>query len=332
MANVLAELDSQTAFDRVLAEQIRMRQHYVKTKVNPVLRDRLNQLVRNARACLNGGGMKQRALVIIGESGSGKTTSVNHHIAQIPEMQPYVNEEGRLIDPVLRMDTPGTNTTKSFAIAMLAGIGIPASQRASEFELYAVLKHQLKEQGKLFVLADESQHLVRAAQIKTVEKVQDVLKNLMQIEGWPLHMIFIGTPALAKFLQGDKQLANRCRVLMLPQLDPAKDSDFLERTLKEIVVDVGGLNMGWKESEELPQRLIRASFSCTGTAIQYIQEACFRAMDEGKTVVKIKHFAKVYEANTGCNKQDNLFSVVAWEKIKPENALQEFMKTVEESE
>ncbi|UIL31419.1 ATP-binding protein (plasmid) [Rhizobium leguminosarum] len=194
MANVLAELDSQTAFDRVLAEQIRMRQHYVKTKVNPVLRDRLNQLVRNARACLNGGGMKQRALVIIGESGSGKTTSVNHHIAQIPEMQPYVNEEGRLIDPVLRMDTPGTNTTKSFAIAMLAGIGIPASQRASEFELYAILKHQLKEQGKLFVLADESQHLVRAAQIKTVEKVQDVLKNLMQIEGWPLHMIFIGTP------------------------------------------------------------------------------------------------------------------------------------------
>ncbi|UIK14495.1 hypothetical protein LZK80_36875 (plasmid) [Rhizobium leguminosarum] len=55
-------------------------------------------------------------------------------------------------------------------------------------------------------------------------------------------------------------------------------------------------------------------------------------MDEGNTVVKIKHFAKVYEANTGCNKQDNLFSVVAWEKIKPENALQEFMKTVEESE
>lgn len=320
--------ESKARFDHVFAEQIRIRQEYLPTKLNEVIDERLTQLVQNAKACLAGGGLKQRALVILGESGTGKSSAIAYHLARIPDLQPHVNSEGHLVDPVLRIGAPGTCTTKSFAIALLAGLGIHAVERASEFELYAMLKDQLKLQGKLFVCVDEMQHVIRGASPKSIAKVQDVLKNLMQIDGWPLHVIFVGTPALAAFMEGDRQLANRCRVLFLPPLDPSADAEFVRETIRKVIEDVAHLKIGWTENRQLPERLITASLKCTGTLIQYVQEACFYALEAGAGTVRMKHFAAAYQANTGCIRQDNIFSVVDWSSIKPENAVAEFKKAV----
>lgn len=327
MTNALTN-NMNTALDRVMAEQVRMRQHYVRTKIYDLLKDRLEQVIRNAQACLAGGGLKQRALVILGESGTGKSTTLAYLLERIPEFQAHIDETGRLVDPILRIQAPGTCTTKSFAIALLVALGIPARERAPEFELYALLKEQLKSQGKLFLYVDEMQHVVRGASSKSIAKIQDVLKNLMQIEGWPLHVIFVGTPALSAFLEGDRQLANRCRVVYLPPLNPQTDGEFVDQTIKHVVEDVAGLKIGWEDKHALPKRLIAASLKCTGTLIQYVQEACFRAMEAGSDEVKMKHFAAAYQANTGCIKEDNIFSVLNWEGIKPENAIIEFKKAV----
>lgn len=320
--------ESENPFDHLFAEKIRIRQEYLPTKLNEVIDERLKQLVQNAKACLAGGGLKQRALVILGESGTGKSSAIAYHLARIPDFQPYVCDDGHLVDPLLRIEAPGTCTTKSFAIALLSALGIHAVERAPEFELYATLKHQLKLQGKLFVCVDEMQHVIRGASTKSIAKIQDVLKNLTQIDGWPLHIIFVGTPALAAFMEGDRQLANRCRVLFLPPLDPSADAEFIRETIRKVVEDVAHLKIGWNEKHDLPGRLVAASLKCTGTLIQYVQEACFYALDERSATVSMKHFAAAYQANTGCIKRDNIFSVVDWSAIKPENAIAEFKKAV----
>lgn len=317
------------AADRIFAEKIRIRQQHIPTKFQEPLEARLKQLIENAEACLAGGGLKQRALVILGESGTGKSTAIAYQLAKFAAFQPKPDADGNLRSSLLCTDAPGTSTTKSFAIALLAGLGINAAERAPEFELYATLKEQLKLQGKLFICVDEMQHVIRGATPKAIAKIQDVLKNLTQIDGWPLHAIFIGTPALSAFLEGDRQLANRCRVLFLAPLDATEDAEYLAETIRNIVEDVAGLKIGWTEKHRLPERLLAASHRCTGTLIQYVQEACFQALEAGSSKVRMKHFGAVYHANTGCTRQDNIFEVVDFEAIRPEGSIAEFKKAVQ---
>jgi ABC-type glutathione transport system ATPase component len=48
---------------------------------------------------------KRRILAICGRSGAGKSTAIARHMASIKEMQPYLDEDGVRIHPVLLMET-----------------------------------------------------------------------------------------------------------------------------------------------------------------------------------------------------------------------------------
>ena len=312
--------------DLILAKVIAATGLYIESQRDTALDDHLDYFDLNRRACLAGRGARQRALFLLGESGTGKTKMIRHHLANRKEFRPYRDAHGNMIDPLLVVETPATCSTKSFAIATLAGLGISASDRASEFKLYDILKRQLKLQGKDYIVYDESQHVLRGAKAATVLKVQDVVKSLLQIDGHAVHIIFVGTPALARFLDGDRQLANRSRVMRLLALNPKRDKEFVFEIIKNVITACG-LKAGWREDEEVEARLLKAASSSLGTLAEILRDACFLVLRGSCDKVTSNDLAIVYRERSGALNSQNMFLANAgiWQNINPAAAVSDLV-------
>ncbi len=283
----------------------------------------LSQQTSNFNARLAGGGVKECALVILGDSNSGKTKMLEYHMSKFPDLQPRIGADGKTYPRVLMTEAPGSCTNKSVAIAMLSPMGIQATTRASEFELFSILKRALKINKYECVVVDEMQHAIRGTQKATIKKVQDVFKSLLQIDDWPIHFIFVGTHELSRFLLGDRQLANRCNVMRIHPLN-YKNRDhiaFAEKLVTKIVVETGEMEIGWDDRELLSKRLVRAASGALGAVIKLTQQACFFAIDNDRRIVTIQDFADVYRLKSGCIKADNIFLSADWELLNPAKAV-----------
>ncbi|MGV2124021.1 TniB family NTP-binding protein [Agrobacterium vitis] len=287
----------------------------------------LRELVDNVEACLLGGGSRRRALFLIGPSGSGKSFALRHHFSLIPEFQPRENEYGEVVRSVLSIEAPKPCTTKDFAVAILDAIGVPSKPKMTEGQLYATLKTQFRERGILYLHVDEAQHLLRHSSRQAVLDVQDRLKSLMQIEDWPLHTIYSGTPQLADLLTGDPQLANRAMVMRFIPMSMPNDRACIEKVLNDIVEDKCGLTLPDDlSSDDFLGRLCFANGGCYGKIIEAVQAVCFLVMNKGKGTVDRRAFAHIYQRDTGCLTSDNVFTAARWSEINPDNALADLAK------
>jgi type II secretory pathway predicted ATPase ExeA len=282
----------------------------------------LRELVGNVDACRLGQGSRQRALFLIGASGSGKSFALRHHFSLIPEFLPRINEHDETVRPLLSIEAPKPCTTKDFAVAILDAIGVPSKAKMTEGQLYATVKTQLRERGILYLHVDEAQHLLRHSRKEAVLDVQDRLKSLMQIDDWPLHTIYSGTPQLADLLTGDKQLANRSMVMRFVPLTLQGDRACIEKVLADVVEEKCGLAiLDELRTDDFLGRLCFANGGCYGKIIETVQSVCFLVMNKGKGTVDRRAFAHIYQRDSGCLPGDNIYTAARWSEINPDNAL-----------
>lgn len=296
--------------------------NYIESARDQRLHTMLRDMITNVEDCRNGGGSRQRALFLIGDSGSGKTFSMKYHFKQTPEFQPYKNEFGEIVRPLLSIEAPKPCTTKDFAIAILEAIGLPANDKLTESRLYAQVKNQLKARGILYLHVDEAQHLIRHNSKSAILDVQDRLKSLMQIDDWPLHTIYSGVRELSNFLSTDPQLANRSHILRYFPQTIDNDRDWIKDTLLEIAHNISGLSVPDEIlKDDFIGRLCHSAQGGLGKIIETIQAACILVMKKDRAALDIRAFAHVYQENSGCLPEHNIFAVQRWSEISPEHAL-----------
>ena len=152
--------------------------------------------------------------------------------------------------------------------------------------------------------------------------MQDVLKALIQIDGWPIHTIYSGVPALATFLQGDRQLARRSYVMRYEAMEYPDDEEWIEKIVEAVVYEDCGMSRAADtQTDVFREKLCRAASGAFGSLVELVQEACFRSADFGRSQVKLSDFSKVYEEMVGCDRRDNVFTAANWREIVPSNAL-----------
>ncbi|MBV2184755.1 MAG: TniB family NTP-binding protein [Rhizobium sp.] len=299
-----------------------VRAGYFTTGRDAKLVSYLREMATNVEDCELGVGSKRRALFIIGDSGSGKTRSLQHHFATMPEFRLYQNEHGETVSPLLSIDAPRPCNTKALAITILAAMGLPTRERMTEHALFAVLKAQLRERGVKYLHVDEMQHVMRHNTAAAIRHIQDTLKSLIQITDWPLHTIYSGVSELAELLKGDPQLANRSRVLRYDPLSCPADARWIESVLQKVATEGCGLTLSAELLEgDFPEKLCRAGNGAFGSMIAMVQEACFRALERERKSVSMKEFARNYERDTGCMPRDNIFTTARWREVVPSHAL-----------
>ncbi len=135
---------------------------------------------------------KRRILAICGESGAGKTRAIMEHISLLAAMAPYIDEDGSEINPVLMYEPPSPCTPKLLAIEGLRKLGMPVRSNIRENEAWDKFRTALKAHKIIFVVIDEAQHAVVAANAVEQQKIADAFKGLVQMPDWPVRLILAG--------------------------------------------------------------------------------------------------------------------------------------------
>ncbi|UIJ81745.1 TniB family NTP-binding protein [Rhizobium leguminosarum] len=311
----------------------RMHTRYVGTPRDPLLDELFDSIVENVAAALFGKAAKRRAIFVVGESGSGKTTAVERHIAKRPQFAPRVASDGKEVRPLVAFEAPKPLTLKGLARAGLAALNFDvAYKQVTEQEIFDLWKEQLKEQQVLFLWIDEMQHVLRGNTTKEIQNVADVLKSLVQIDGWPLHLILSGVPALAQFVHiagdADGQLKGRSNLVELRALNYPDDLKLVRKVLLKIVIDHAKLEASPDlESDDFVHQVMHASSGGLGLIIQLIRAACEHALRRKSSFVEKSDFEFAYGLS-GCRESQNIFKTTAWKSIDPNNALGETLARV----
>ena len=301
---------------------------YIGTARDDKLNRLVDLLVANAAGAAHGEPGKRRALFVIGESGSGKTTAIRNLIATRPEFQPYEDDSGDVVSPMVSYDAPSPLTLKLLAKVGIEATGYPVYGRLQENEAWELFKQRIQARSVLFLHIDEMQHAVKGNSPTKLQHLADTVKSLLQIRNWPLHIILSGVPGIVDFLDHDSQLKNRSMVMeFVPQT--SADAATIRVIVQRIVEKHAGMTLAKDASDdEFMNRLIHASSGAFGTIIQVVRATVEHVLhattNEGNPapeVVTLAAFADVYAAFTGCVRAQNVFASKEWGMIVPSNAL-----------
>ncbi len=306
---------------------------YVATSRDKLLDHAFDAIVENAAAEVFGKAAKQRVLFVIGESGSGKTTSVERHLAKRPQFRPRKRADGHVVYPMVSMEAPKPLTPKGLARAGLKALGHQALNGSlTETELFEFWKEQIREQGVLFLAIDEMQHVLRGTSTQEVQNVADIVKSLVQIPGWPLHLILSGVPALGRFLEQEgeteRQLKERSIIVEFQPMTYPEDVKVMTKVIKQIVTVDAGLAADGLDKSEFVHRVIHAASGAFGSVIQLTRKACENAMRSDRCEVSIKDFEVAYALASGCRASQNIFTAAEWNRIEPGQSLAEMLRNV----
>ncbi len=302
----------------------KVRTHPIPTGQEKLLGDvYLRDIVKNIKDCQKGGGSPERTLLVIGKAGTGKSFALQHQFRQIPEFQPRRNESNELKTPLISFEADRPCGAISLGNGILKAMGFPYNpDERKPGRLFETVKALLVERGVLVLHLDEAQHMFRHKTDDAVQEVQDRLKSLQQIPNWPLHIICSGVDELSK-LTGteDEQLGRRARVMRYERLNFPGDKTEVAKVLTT-TAELCDLRIPTELLEDdFLGRLVQSSKGGFGRICSAVQQACFRAIELGRSEVTKADFSRNYQRKYGCLPADNIFEVKNWQAIEPRFAL-----------
>lgn len=282
----------------------------------------LKTMVKGISACSHQPDIpdKRRILVVCGESGAGKTRALIEHIQRTKEMQPFIDQDGVWVDPLLYFKAPSPSTPQKFAYRGLTALGFPVNAATRENRIWDVFQSQLKANRKKYVVIDEAQDAIEAANKLELIKIANAIKDLVQMPNWPIVLILIGVAPLAEFVCR-KQLYNRRIVVPFEGVTDDKIDETVSLILERVVVDHAGLRLGKDLPKDFNRRLSRANDAQIGSIVQMVRGVVECAWEEQSEVVTLKHFEEMYEAYSGCIEKENIFTSPDWKTLIPFTAL-----------
>jgi len=150
-------------------------------------------------------------LLIVGESNNGKTTIVERFLTLSGE--PYVNESGDPVKPVIVAEAPPKPDEKELYMAILERFWTPYRPTDATAKLRYQLIHLMRLCGVRVLIIDEMHSMLAGPAIKQRE-VMNALKLLCNELRIPV--IGVGTREAVQILHTDPQHASRFDVATLP--------------------------------------------------------------------------------------------------------------------
>lgn len=144
-------------------------------------------------------------LLLIGESGVGKSTLLKRYVDRYPRIE---HEDFTEI-PVLYIELETAPTPKKIAGQLLRAMGSPYWNKGTESELKVQLQCLLKACRVKVVIIDEANHLVDRGGEKTLHTTGDWLKVLL--DETRIAFVLAGIPRVERLRQTNDQLRGRFR-------------------------------------------------------------------------------------------------------------------------
>jgi len=264
---------------------------------------------------------KARGLMLVGQSGSGKTTAIRELVRKYSTLikTDCTQEHCEYIG----LQVPSPATMKIVGAATLVALGYPHIGNKPGPAIWDQVKVQLKLRSTKFLGFDEAQDLARYQTDKERQAVVNTLKSLMENSVWPVCLVLSGMPGLKDIVNQDVQLARRLDPIEIGRLHSTRDigpvillvQKYASRA--QIVVDNSVCN------EEFARRLLHAADNQFGSLAEIIVNAVSHALfTEGLTAkLGVGHFADVYAQSSGADDWMNIFIAEDYGRINPRKLL-----------
>jgi hypothetical protein len=142
-------------------------------------------------------------LLIYGQQGSGKSTSVKYYAKHFPRNR----VDGVIRMPVLTVITPESPTVKSLSDVILAALGDPLTTNSTAAKKAERIKYFFKVCQVEMLILDEFHHFHDSRRSKSSGEVSDWLKNLMNTTG--VCIVLVGLPRAISALNANGQFRRR---------------------------------------------------------------------------------------------------------------------------
>lgn len=207
------ELDSNTVEKISIAEKIVVPHRHFLDAVTRVAQARTLALH----------GAEPRRILLVGESGAGKTLIARY----IQSCHPVRRDGERLIRPILYVETPPTPSLKSFGESLLIALGDPFAHRGSSNEKLVRALELIKLQRVELMIFDEFQHFLDNNRASSISAVADWFKSL--IDDTHVPCLLMGLPRCEAILKVNEQLRRRFSSrIELPQFSIDSENDEME--------------------------------------------------------------------------------------------------------
>ncbi len=288
-----------------------------------------NEMARNVEDGRRGRSSRKRSLFLIGDSSSGKSFALEKLFARHPAFQ---TKEGRSRPPFVSVEVK-LGGIVALCNSVARELGMPENYKMKPAFAFQFLMDMLRDNEIDFLHIDEAQDLMRSITTAEVQKMQVMLKDLVQTDEWPLHTIYSGVGSLAAVLgTDDKQLKNRGYVHRFANMVFPKDQPVVEKILRTVAHKHCKLELDDEiVTPEFFGRIHVASGAAFGEAIEIVQGASFMALNNGHTSLRAAHFKRFYRFDSGCLPQDNVFEAPTWKDINPRNALADLTNKVKKA-
>jgi Cdc6-like AAA superfamily ATPase len=167
-------------------------------------------------------GEEPECMVLLGETGAGKTRLLEYFRDKHPPIQHTDFKEV----PVLYFRVPGSCSKSVLYSGLLKALGSPYAKAGNESDKLEQLLTLLRACKVRLVLLDECNHLADRGAQKTHYSMADGIKELLGRGGCP--MVLAGTPSLADFVWLNEQISDRFgeRVTLEPlSMEPARRAE-----------------------------------------------------------------------------------------------------------
>lgn len=237
-------------------------------------------------------------IVILGETGAGKTTLIKTWIASTGITREET-PEGSII-PYLYVSVPAQATIKALASVILASLGDPNAGRGTQWNMVGRLIHLIKECRVRMIFVDEFQHIVDKDTQHVLHAVADFLKDLINQTSIP--MVLIGRIGEAeRILTVNPQLDRRVGSPLILEpfaWDRQQNAEtvlefcaLMEHIDKSIPFDHSGLG-----EEDVAYRFFYATNGYLGHIMEIIRHAARGAIRAECPTLSLASLAAAYDA------------------------------------
>ncbi|MEP3342952.1 MAG: TniB family NTP-binding protein [Hyphomicrobiales bacterium] len=265
-----------------------------------------------------------RGLVVVGASGSGKTTAVEQLIRKHPSPEDVGDVP---IAEVVSLRVPSPATVKHVGMTLLAALGYPMAREPSAAIIWDNARSRLRLRRTLFVHFDEAQDFFNNQNGRELQAVINTVKSLMQDPEWPVGIILSGMPSLVEMINEDIQLSRRLKPVYIPPVSLTTHGSDIVNLIGQFAEMSDLVPFDDHASPEFVQRLLTATDGQFGLTIELIIAAIEDALYEGSKTLDLSSFVRSYRSRTGCLDARNPFVTEEFLSIQSHRLLDDLEAT-----
>lgn len=259
-----------------------------------------------------------RAIVLVGESGAGKTSSLDNLFHRNKSLVGY----GQIGSgcPLVTVSVASPCTLKSLGTSVLHVLGYPVVRERDANLIWDRVRRMLVENGVLILHFDEMHNLTDRAHVNDIDQIRKTLKSLMVSPTWPVGLIVSGLPSLVPAMRQIEEVRRRGRFIKVPLLTMPDENHIIGQLLKDFA-GVADIEIPDGLEDEIGPRLGHACLNRFGTATEFVHEAIEACLQASQRRLTSDHFAEAYAGRTGCGDRMNVFLAPDWADIDPSEVL-----------